>query len=385
MTTARPLYRDDAPGSGTTRGARPAADGPGKPGQTSGGGSRPGRTAAGPPGRRPETPAEMTSLVNRRAGGQGRGGALAPPGDGDSGWQPSRSVRRTGARSVPADRRRTPNPVTDTNSLQPVASTSGDRAADDVGAEDRGPETGERRRRSAARASATGPGGRRAAAARAGGEATGSHAVPRRRGDHRHEASSALLEPTDRSAGPLDEQGQPLAADALAWLRQGWIGPLAVALVVALLGVGGYALLSGPGGGGAAPSATAAADVSATAPPTNPDALTGKAMIDGGWQCRLVTGTNPLALSKDVVGVLVVARTDGSYTWQGGAGQYTITAVAGNDGGNVIGDVKFTSGPLKDLTGTHIATPGAGIRGRAQGTLELKASGSAQHRFCGVN
>ncbi|MCL9797032.1 hypothetical protein [Frankia sp. AgKG'84/4] len=384
MTTARPLYRDDAPGSGPQPGARPAADGPGKPGQTSGGGSRPGRGGAGTPGRRPETPAEMTSLVNRRAGGQSRGGALAAPGDGDSGWQPSRSVRRTGARSVPADRRRTPNPVTDTNSLQPVASTSGDRAADDGGVEDRGPETGERRRRSGARGSATGPGGRRAAA-RSGGATTGSHAVPRRRADHRHAASSALLEPTDRSAGPLDDEDGPLAADALAWLRQGWIGPLAVALVVALLGVGGYALLSGHGGGGAAPSATTAADVSATALPTNPDALTGKAMIDGSWQCRLVTGTNPFLLSKDVVGVLVVARADGSYSWQGGAGQYTITAVAGNDGGNVIGDVKFTSGPLKDLTGTHIAKPGAGIRGRAQGTLELKASGSAQHRFCGVN
>ncbi|MCK9896566.1 hypothetical protein [Frankia sp. AgB32] len=381
MTTARPLYREDAPGSGSPPGARPGTGGPSGPGEAAGASPRPGRAAGGAPDRRPETPAEMTSLVSRRAGG--RGGALAPPGDGDSGWQPSRSVRRTGARSVPADRRRTPNPVTDTNSLQPVASTSGDREATG-GPEERGAETGERRRRTGARGSATGSGGRRATGARTG-EVTGSHAVPRRRADHRHAASSALLEPTDRSAGPLDDEDEPLSADGLAWLRQGWIGPLAVALVVALLGVGGFVLLRGHDGGGAAPAATTAADVSANAVATNPDALAGKAMIDGSWQCRLVTATNPLKLSTDVVGVLVVARTDGAYTWQGSAGQYTITAVAGNDGGNVIGDVKFTSGPLKDLTGTHIAKPGGGIRGRAQGTLELKASGAAQHRFCGVN
>jgi integrin beta 3 len=329
----------------------------------------------------------MTSLVTRRAGGRGRGNGAEPPGDDDSGWQPSRSVRKPGGRSVPADRRRTPNPVTDTNSLQPVASGPGDRSAAPTGRSgERGADTGERRRRTAeraARGSTTGPGARRAAGR--SGDATGAHGVPRRRAAHRDSASSDLLEPTDRPDDPLDDEDELPSEDRLAWLRQGWIGPLAVALAVALLAVGGYVLLRGNGGDGASPAPSASADASSTPATTNPDALIGKAMIDGSWQCRLVTGTNPLKLSNDVVGVLVVARTAGSYTWQGTPGEYTITPVSGNDGGNVIGDVKFTSGPLKDLTAMHIAKPGAGIRGKAQGTLELKPSGSAPHRFCGVN
>ncbi|MCM3925234.1 hypothetical protein ND748_26650, partial [Frankia sp. AiPs1] len=223
------------------------------------------------------------------------------------------------------------------------------------------------------------PGARRAAGRRA--DTTGGHSGPQRR-SARAATSSGLLEPTDRRDATSDDK--PPLEDRLAWLRQGWIGPLALALVVALLAVGGYVLLRGGDGGGgtAAPSPTA--DSSLTPATTNPDALTGKAMIDGSWQCRLVTAANPISLSQEV-GVLVVARTAGAYTWNGAAGQYTITPVAGNDGGNVIGDVRFTSGPLKDLAAVHIAKPGDGIRGKAQGTLDLKAGGTAPHRICGVN
>jgi integrin beta 3 len=226
----------------------------------------------------------------------------------------------------------------------------------------------------------TGPGARRAAGRRA--DATGGQSAPQRRSAHAA-TSSGLLEPTDRRDPTPDDK--PPLEDRLAWLRQGWIGPLAVALVVALLAVGGYVLLRGGGGNGggtAAPSSTA--DSSLAPALTNPDALAGKAMIDGSWQCRLVTAADPISLSQEV-GTLVVARTAGSYTWNGVAGQYTITPVAGNDGGNVIGDVRFTSGPLKDLDAVHIAKPGDGIRGKAQGTLDLKAGGTAPHRICGVN
>ncbi|WP_163551314.1 hypothetical protein [Candidatus Frankia alpina] len=377
MTTVRP----DAPAP-----AGPPAGGPGQPGEAGGRGVG----AAGPTGRRPETPSEMTSLVTRRASGRGRGTAAGPAGDDDSGWQPSRSVRKPNGRSVPADRRRTPNPVTDTNSLQPVSAPSGGRAtADGRAAENGRADTGERRRRTAdraARGSATGPGARRAAGRRGeadGGRSGGGHVGPQGR-SARGATSSGLLEPTDRrGAVPHDE---PPPEDMLAWLRQGWIGPLAVALVVALLAVGGYVLLRGGGGaGGGTVASSPTADASSTPATTNPDALTGKAMIDGSWKCSLVTSANPIKLSKEVVGVLVVERAPGAYTWDGTAGQYTITMVAGNDGGNVIGDVKFTSGPLKDLAAVHIAMPGGGIRGKAQGTLELKASGTAPHRFCGVN
>ncbi len=375
MTTARPLYRPDAPATG----GQPASS-PGQPGKAGGRGAG----TAGPTGRRPETPAEMTSLVTRRASGRGRGSAADPAGEDDSGWQPSRTVRKPSGRSVPADRRRTPNPVTDTDSLQPVSAPSAGRSTADGRADGRS-DTGERRRRTAAdraaRGGATGPGARRAAGRRA--DTTGGHAGPQRR-SARAATSSGLLEPTDRRDATHDDE--PPFEDRLAWLRQGWIGPLAVALVVALLAVGGYVLLRGGGNGGggtAAPSPTA--DTSSGPATTNPDALTGKAMIDGSWQCRLVTVTDPISLSHDVVGVLVVARTAGDYTWNGTAGQYTITPVAGNDGGNVIGDVRFTSGPLKDLSAMHIAKPGDGIRGKAQGTLDLKAGGTAPHRICGVN
>ncbi|WP_250638487.1 hypothetical protein [Frankia sp. AiPa1] len=269
--------------------------------------------------------------------------------------------------------------------MQPVASGSGERAneasEERTGAR-RQADTGERRRRASGAAhAATGPGGRRAA--RLPGDTTGGQTGPRRRAG-RDAAPSGPYEPADQldpASVDLDDELGP--DDRLAWLRQGWIGPLAVALVVALLAVGGYVVLRGDGGSGgtaAGPSASAAPVV-----PTNPDALTGKAMIDGDWQCRLVTGTTPLKLSDTVVGVLRVERTAGAYSWGGQAGQYTITAVSGNDGANVIGEVKFTSGPLKDLQATHIAKPGGGIGGRAQGTLDLKASGSAPHRFCGVN
>lgn len=335
----------------------------------------------------------MTSLVPRRAGGGGRSrpGAGEAPGEDDSGWQPSRSVRKPSGRSVPADRRRTPNPITDTNSLQPVASgggPAGERPEDRTGASERTggrgrADTGERRRRASGPGRAlTGTGGHRAA--RAAGDTTGAHTGPRRRAG-RDATSSTLLEPADQVRAAADDLDDDLAPqDRLAWLRQGWIGPLAVALVVSLLAVGGYVVLRGDQNG-ATPTATAD---SSTAPviPTNPDALVGKAMIDGAWQCRLVTAMAPeLKLSSEVVGTLVVERTAGGYQWAGQAGQYTITAVSGNDGANVIGDVRFTSGPLKDLTATHIAKPGGGIRGKAQGTLDLKASGSAPHRFCGVN
>ncbi|EIV94076.1 hypothetical protein FraQA3DRAFT_3813, partial [Frankia sp. QA3] len=272
----------------------------------------------------------------------------------------------------------------DTDSLQPVSAPSGGRSTAGGRAGENGrSDTGERRRTPGrtGRGSATGPGARRPGGRR--GDATGAHSGPQRR-SARGATSSGLLEPTDRrDETPEDELA---GEDRLAWLRQGWIGPLAVALVVALLAVGGYVLLRGGGdAGGATVAPTPTADASPTPATTNPDALTGKAMIDGSWQCSPVTGTNPLKLSADVAGVLVVERTAGAYTWDGAAGQYTITPVAGNDGGNVIGDVKFTSGPLKDLAAVHIAKPGAGIRGKALGTLELKASGTAPHRICGVN
>ncbi|MCM3885169.1 hypothetical protein [Frankia sp. R82] len=356
----------------------------------------------------------MTSLVTRRAGGSGRGrsGAADAPDPDDSGWQPSRSVRKPSGRSVPADRRRTPNPTTDTNSLQPVASGNGERpgssvtdradradrakarGTDRTGTAERAgtrgrADTGERRRRGTGPGRAlTATGGHRAA--RSGGDSTGGHTGPRRRSG-RDTTSSSLLEPTDRpEPTPADLDDELAAEDRLAWLRQGWIGPLAVALVVALLGVGGYVVLRGDRAGGAS-GAPVASSSAAPVVPTNPDALTGKAMIDGQWQCRLVTATSPLKLSTEVVGILTVERTAGAYRWAdqsgqpGQPGQYTITVVSGNDGANVIGDVRFTSGPLKDLTANHIAKPGGGIRGKAQGTLDLKASGSAPHRFCGVN
>ncbi|CAO5147020.1 eukaryotic-like serine/threonine-protein kinase [Frankia sp. AiPs1] len=189
------------------------------------------------------------------------------------------------------------------------------------------------------------------------------------------------LEPTDRSVGP--QENEPPPADRLAWLRQSWIGLLAVALAIVLLGVGCYVVLGGDPNG-RAPVATAPSSL-APVVPTNPDVLAGKAMIDGDWRCRLVMATSPLRLSTELVGILVVERTASAYRWADQPGQYTITAVSGNDDANVIGEVRFTSGPLKDLAATHIAKPGGGFLGKAQGTLDLKASGSAPHRFCGVN
>ncbi|WP_195905327.1 hypothetical protein [Parafrankia elaeagni] len=105
------------------------------------GAASPAVTTTGPGrGRRPESAVEMTSLVTRR--GRGRSGVDREE---DPGWQPSRSVRRTGQRGVPADRRRTPNPVTDTDSLQAVSTPAPRRgsprpgeARDDAGLDETG-------------------------------------------------------------------------------------------------------------------------------------------------------------------------------------------------------------------------------------------------------
>ncbi|WP_160172357.1 hypothetical protein [Frankia sp. CeD] len=369
MTTARPLYRPDASALPAGTGARGLVG-----------------TPLSPVGRRPESPSERTSLVPRRGSGKARGAGAAP--DDDSGWQPSRSVRKPSGRSVPADRRRTPNPVTDTNSLQPVSAPQPIRSSGSTRSGEGGAASaGERRRGTADRAGRAGGTGARSrghAGRHEEGAGVGGHSGPGRRAYGRDARAVGLREQGDARDEPEGEDFS--GEDRLAWLRQDWIGPLAVALVLALLAVGGYALLRGDGGGKSAPSVSPAPPSGSPTPTTtSPDAINGKAMIDGSWECRLVTGTNPLKLSDNVVGVLVVERTAGAYSWDGTAGQYTITPVAGNDGGNVIGNVKFTSGPLKDLSGVHIAKPGAGIRDKAQGTLELTASGSAPHRYCGVN
>src|SRR5690606_20419596 len=78
-----------------------------------------------------------------------------------------------------------------------------------------------------------GPGGR-SGRGRSGGED--------RRGDGRSTRSVGMLERTDVDDEPGADDAQP---DKLAWLKHGWFGPLAIALVVSLLAVGLYAMLSG--------------------------------------------------------------------------------------------------------------------------------------------
>ncbi|MEX5708255.1 hypothetical protein AB1484_08050 [Parafrankia sp. FMc6] len=386
-----------APGAGT--GPRTATGARGATGPR----ALPGPAAAGAaPGRprRPESAAEMTSLVTRR----GRAGAAgaADRGD-DSGWQPSRGARRTGARGVPADRRRTPNPTTDTNSLQAVSAPPARRttprpadAPEDTGStgrssrsradrpgrggtdvEDLHPEN----RRSAARGAGLAGSGGGGGARGNGGGAGGRGGRGRGAGDDRPSTRAVgVLEPAE-----VDDEAddQPSTPDRLAWLKEGWIGPLAIALVVSLFVVGAYTLLTGDGGD--KPPTEPTVTQSEPPTPTNPEALAGKALVNGTWRCRIMvveggdTRTGDLLPDK-----LVVDPTGLTYRWNDGQGVYTITPKQGDAAAAVIAEVQFTSGPLQGVTGKSLTTAKENS-GIASGTLLLDAMPNVSARSCFVN
>ncbi len=400
-----------APGAGT--GPRAATGPRGATGPR----ALPGPAAAGAaPGRarRPESPAEMTSLVTRR----GRAGAAgaADRGD-DSGWQPSRGTRRTGARGVPADRRRTPNPTTDTNSLQavsaPPARRTTPRPAD--APEDTGSTTGRSRstradrpgrggpdvddlhvenRRSAARgAGLGGAGGARGGGAGGGGagrdgagrDSAGRDGAGGRGGRGRGAGDDR---PSTRAVGVLEPaevedeaDDQPSTPDRLAWLKEGWIGPLAIALVVSLFVVGAYTLLAGGDGGDQTPTEPTATQ-SEPPVPTNPEALAGKALVNGTWHCRvMVDGGTTGDLLPDK---LVVDPTGLTYRWNDGQGAYTVTPKQSEAGASLISEIQFTSGPLQGVTGKSLITTKENS-GFATGTLLLDAMPNVPTRGCFVN
>jgi integrin beta 3 len=175
-----------------------------------------------------------------------------------------------------------------------------------------------------------------------------------------------------------DDVGRDRLADRLGWLRHGWIGPLVIALVLSLLAVGVYAVLS-RGKGGGSPSVSPTPSVSTTPTPktTNPDALTGAALVDGTYDCWHM---NPRA--KENNAVLVVPRSRGSYLWNGQSGQYTVMRQPwGDNPGTVVTTVTFTTGPLGRLTARGVATVGAGIGGKARFVLLF----NGVDRYCTVN
>ncbi|MBL7512577.1 hypothetical protein [Frankia nepalensis] len=334
-----------------------------------------------PTGERPAVgerpgPVEMTSVLSRT-------GASRP--------------RRGTARDVPADRRRTPNPMTDSLMLQAVAPEKA--PADPKGPsraepDQSGPRTGQRRRARSATgprpATGSGQGGRRDWEAELD-PLTGSGAVQdgRAAGTGRRFGAEDLEDALEPDAGESPRRDQArasapaggtrgAAADRLAWFHQGWLGPLTIAVFLALVGLGLYVLIAGRGGEGHSGSGDLLPTMSAAPVATNPDAKAGKALADGTYACRAgatpAAGASGAPAAAGSPGVLFVPPTTGKYVWNGEQGDYAIATPNFNNA-NVIASVAFTSGPLKDQVATSIATwPSAG--GRVTATLNFTKGNS---------
>jgi len=209
----------------------------------------------------------------------------------------------------------------------------------------------------------------------------------------RFAAEDLLRRDDDAPAGRAPSAGGPGwragegSNDRLAWFRHGWLGPLAVAVTLALVALGLYVLLAGRGGGSA--TATQAVASSPAAPVgTNPDAKVGKALVDGTYSCQAgpaatapAAGSSAAPAASMVSGstsVLVVPATTGTYTWNGQSGTYTIAAPTYDDPSNIIASVTFSSGPLQGGGATSIAGwPKGG--GRPTATLTMTKGNSL---FC---
>lgn len=369
------------------------------------------------------------------------------------------SIPRRGAtRSVPADRRRTPNAMTDSMSLQAVmpevAPQARGRSAGRRGHGDQDHGAGLEGRSGSRTGPRTDP-GRKGRGARRSGEpaavqgdeagladeprglaagAPSRAAGPREEGARPRDAAvglDPLTGPRDaqpaRSSAPAggagrrfgadgfagaleqDDDGAPpgprapaarggSADDRLAWFRHGWLGPLTVAVVVALVSLGVYVLAVGRGGGHAG-GQDAAAKATLAPAGTNPDAKGGKSLVDGTYTC--VAGAGPATSSAGATastsaapaasgpaqpapgartGTLVIPATSGKYQWQGQQGDYTIATPKFDDASNVIAAVAFTSGPLQGQVGNSIAVWPAG--GRVQATVYVTKGGNMS---CALN
>ncbi|WP_045877492.1 hypothetical protein [Pseudofrankia sp. DC12] len=191
--------------------------------------------------------------------------------------------------------------------------------------------------------------------------------------------------------------------DRLTWFRHGWLGPLAVAVTLALVALGLYVLVSGRGGG-----ARGGGSVVATTPPgpagTNPDAKVGKALVDGTYTCQAgpaasapaTTGTagatvgaadatvgaaDATAITAGTSSILIVPATTGTYTWNGQSGAYAIATPNYDDASNIIASVSFSTGPLQGDIATSIADwPKGG--GRVTATVTLTKGNTM---FCKLN
>jgi hypothetical protein len=175
----------------------------------------------------------------------------------------------------------------------------------------------------------------------------------------------------------------------MAWFRHGWLGPLTVAVTLALVALGVYVLVTGRGAGGGSGS-----DIVTSAPAapagTNPDAKVGKALVDGTYSCLAGPAGAPAAGAAapatasapiNATSVLIIPATSGTYTWHGQSGHYAIATPNYDDASNIIASVSFTSGPLQGDIATSIAGwPKGG--GRVTATVTLTNGNSM---FCKLN
>jgi hypothetical protein len=180
------------------------------------------------------------------------------------------------------------------------------------------------------------------------------------------------------------------ASDRLTWFRHGWLGPLAVAVTLALVALGLYVLVSGRGGGGGSGGGSSGGS-GATTPPspagTNPDAKVGKALVDGTYICQAgppasaSATAGATAVAAGTTSVLLVPATTGTYTWNGQSGAYAIATPNYDDASNIIASVSFSSGPLQGDIATSIAGwPKGG--GRVTATMTLTKGNTM---FCKLN
>jgi len=132
---------------------------------------------------------------------------------------------------------------------------------------------------------------------------------------------------------------------------RGWVGPIVVAALVSLIGIGFYVLHARGDGGHAkaAPRPT----TTLTPATTNPDAANGLMMINGTYRCwkSPENSSAPIALPDK----LVVPNQRGVYIWNGVQGAYTIKKSSLSIPTKVYSDVTFTTGTLTGIKITIVA------------------------------
>ncbi|WP_239404600.1 hypothetical protein [Frankia sp. Cj3] len=223
--------------------------------------------------------------------------------------------------------------------------------------------------------------GRTAVSARRGGNAPGN----RRGVASRTDFDPDLTGDTDLTDDIDIDDEDDYPSGIFARYRHGWVGPLAIAVLVSLVAIGVYVMVTGgKSAPEAAPTSVASTSRSAgsqTSTTSNPDAAAGLALIDGAYRCYQADSADlkPLAALPDK---LVIPMGRGAYSWNAQQGTYTIAKNSLSTETEIFADVQFTAGPLKDVKALFFNRVRQGDAGKDVGGLTFE---DGTNRWCAIN